>query len=239
MSRQWQIPGGAYINEAAVRQWQIPGGPYINDTFVSGATTMPAAAGTFTLSGKDAAFSYSGDAPALAAETATPFVLTGFAAGLKIGKKVTAATGTFVLSVAPSLSDHEHDVDKGEFSLTGIAAVLAHGHKLVAANGSFTLTGNEFVGVPSTIDPTLGAETGSFSLTGNAATLSRAAITLAAGSGSFTLTGGNIVSAFLFSVETGDFDLTGAGVTLTTGGRTRWNRRADPTTGWQRRTGRE
>lgn len=32
--RQYQLPGGPYVNETALRQYQIPGGPYINESFL-------------------------------------------------------------------------------------------------------------------------------------------------------------------------------------------------------------
>jgi hypothetical protein len=41
--RQYQIPGGPFVNETDERQYQIPGGPYINETAgaaPSGAPTL-------------------------------------------------------------------------------------------------------------------------------------------------------------------------------------------------------
>jgi hypothetical protein len=237
MAREWQIPGGPYINEAAVRQWQIPGGPYINDTFVSGASTMPAAVGTFTLTGRDAEFDYSGDNPILDADTATPYVVSGgnFTV-LRRGKTIVGAVGTFELEVAPSLSDVELDAEKGTFTLTGIATGLAHGYKITAAVGTFTLTGGEFVGIPSSSQKTLGAETGVFTLTGIDATLARESVTLTAETGEFELTGIDIVGGYEFSVETGEFVIDDKTATFTIGGPTRWTRRTRPVTGWQRRS---
>jgi hypothetical protein len=237
MAREWQIPGGPYINEATVRQWQIPGGPYLNDTFVSGATTMPAAVGTFNLTGQDASFAYSGDNPILDADTSTPFVVSGgnFTA-LRRGKTVTAVTGTFTLSVAPSYSDVEQDAAVTAFTLTGNAAGLAKGYKFAAAVGTFTLIGSEAVLIPSTSQETLGAETGVFTLTGIAATLARESVTLSAGAGEFELTGIDIVGGYVFSVETGEFVIDDKTADFTLGGRTRWTRRATPVTGWQRRS---
>ena len=45
MARQWQSPGGAYVNESGiVRQWQSPGGAYINEPaggpVLSGGVTL-------------------------------------------------------------------------------------------------------------------------------------------------------------------------------------------------------
>jgi hypothetical protein len=237
MARQWQIPGGPYINETNVRQWQIPMGPFVNETFVAGATTMTAAVGTFTLTGRDASFSESSGSQVLTAQTATPYVVSGGNLTiLRRGKAVISAVGAFTLSVAPSLSDVELDAEKGTFTLTGITTGLAHGHKLTAARGTFTFTGNEVVLTPSSTPVVLGAETGIFTLTGNNATLSRESVILTAATGSFTLTGFDILGAAVFSVEAGEFVLDGQTATLTIGGPTRWTRRTRPVTGWQRRS---
>lgn len=32
MSREYQVPGGPYVNETSSRQYQLPGGSYINET---------------------------------------------------------------------------------------------------------------------------------------------------------------------------------------------------------------
>jgi hypothetical protein len=237
MARQSQIPGGPYLNEDTTRQSQIPGWSFVNETFVSGATTITAAVGTFTLSGKDASFSKSTGNQTLTAQTATPFVVAGgnFTI-LRKGRQVTAAPATFVLSVAPSLSDVEHDVEKGAFTLTGNAAGLIQGYKITAALGTFTFTGNEVVLTPSATPVVLGAETGVFELVGNDATLSRESVTLTAETGEFVLTGIEIISAIVFSVETGEFVIDDKTASFTIGGRTRWTRRTTPVTGWQRRT---
>jgi hypothetical protein len=44
MARQYQIPGGPYINETGTRQYQLPGGPYVNET-VSAASGSGVASG--------------------------------------------------------------------------------------------------------------------------------------------------------------------------------------------------
>jgi hypothetical protein len=200
---------------------------------------MPAAVGTFNLSGQTSdEFRYSGDNPVLTAQTATPFVVSGgnFTI-LRRGKTVTAVTGTITLSVAPSLSDVELDAAVGTFAPSVSAtAGLAHGYKISAARGTFTFTGNEVVLTPSSTPVVLGAETGIFTLTGNNATLSRESVILTAATGSFTLTGFDILGAAVFSVEAGEFVLDGQTATLTIGGPTRWTRRTRPVTGWQRRS---
>lgn len=233
MARQWQIPGGPYLNEDATRQWQIPGAGFVNETSAAGSTTMPADAGSFTLSGKDADLTASSDP--LRADTALPFNVTGFAAGLIYGKKITAVTGSFVFSGAPSLSDHEHDVEKGAFSLTGVAAVLRFGHSLTAERGAFSFTGSEVVFIASPAKK-LSAETGAFVMTGMDATLSRVATSMAAEKGTFTLTGGSIPGTLVFAADSGSFTLSGRDATLTFRGRTSWTRKGrDPSTVWNRK----
>jgi hypothetical protein len=37
MTRQYQIPGGTFVNETGARQWQIPGGHFVNETVVAAA----------------------------------------------------------------------------------------------------------------------------------------------------------------------------------------------------------
>jgi hypothetical protein len=200
---------------------------------------MPAAVGTFNLSGQTSdEFRYSGDNPVLTAQTATPFVVSGgnFTI-LRRGKTVTAVTGTITLSVAPSLSDVELDAAVGTFAPSVSAtAGLAHGYKISAARGTFTFTGNEVILTPSSTPDVLGAETGIFTLIGNDATLSRESVILVAGTGEFELTGGDIISAIVFSVETGEFLVDDKTASFTLGGPTRWTRRTTPVTGWQRRS---
>jgi hypothetical protein len=237
MARQSQIPGGPFLNEDTTRQSQIPGWSFVNETFVTGATTMPAAVGTFTLTGIDASFSESAGSQVLTAQTATPYVVSGGNLTiLRRGKTVISAVGAFTLSVAPSLSDVELDAEKGTFTLTGITTGLAHGYKITAAVGTFTLIGSEAVLIPSTSQETLGAETGVFTLTGIAATLARESVTLSAGAGEFELTGIDIVGGYVFSVETGEFLIDDKTAAFTIGGPTRWTRRTTPVTGWQRRS---
>lgn len=59
MARQYQIPGGPYINETGTNDYQIPGGPYINETVAAAGITFDAASN----SGDQAATNtYSGSA---------------------------------------------------------------------------------------------------------------------------------------------------------------------------------
>lgn len=231
---QRQIPGGPYVNETGTRQGQTLGGAYLNDT-ASGVThySMPADRGTFILTRNPATLTPSAS-QTLPADTATPYNVTGFAAGLYYGFTMQASTGSFTFSGAPSLSDHEHDVEKGTFSLTGIAASLRWAPKITAARGTFTLTGNEFVGIPGAADPVISANTGAFTFTGNAATLSRPTTTIEAETGAFTFTGYQIVGSLLMTAETGSFTFTGNESSRIITGRTPWTRRTTPSTSWTR-----
>jgi hypothetical protein len=227
------IPSGPFINETGTSQAQVPGGPFINDTFASGALTMPAGTGSFALTGQDAVFSDSGEDPVLVAASG-PFVLGGIAAGLVRGYRITAEKGTFELAGAPSLSDHEVDVETGTFSLTGNDASFRFGHVLTSAKGTFALTVNDVVLVASPLNKAIQAETGTFVLTGNDTTITLGSKTLPADSGEFTVSGGEIHADYSFSAESGSFTLTVNASTLTFAGRTVWNRVSNPSTTWTR-----
>jgi hypothetical protein len=233
-----QIPGSAYLNEVGTAQRQIPGGGFANETASTVNTTLPAVSGTFDFDGYDAVF-LAPDNPIMAASVALPFNVTGFAAGLRYGFTMAADFESFDLSVAPSLSDHEHDVETDSFDLTGNDAILRLGRVLDADRGPFDFTGNEFVGVPGGVtpqQPTMLAERGPFDLTGFDGTFPRDAITVVAESGEFTLTGGTIPGEILFSVDSGSFTLTGNDATLTYAARTVWTRVSDHSTTWTRLT---
>jgi hypothetical protein len=231
---QRQIPGGVLLNESGTQQSQVPGGSFVNGS--TGAFSMPAAVGSFALTGID--FTGIPDAAqSLDADTALPFVLTGFAVGLSRGYIITAAQGSFALEVAPSLSDFQVTSEYGNFSLTGNDVVFAHGYLLTAESGPFVLTGNEVTfDAPEHTNPPLQAETGSFSLAGQDATLIRLTNSMEAESGTFTLDGYPIVGATVFSVDAGEFVLTGGAATFTIGGgNPGWARRAEVSTTWTRR----
>jgi hypothetical protein len=232
---QRQIPGGKLVDEVGSQQFQIPGGSFINETLSASTLSIPANSGAFALSGKDVTFDFFEDLNILNAETLT-IIVSGNAAILS-GLRLAAATGSFALSVAPSLSDVQITAATTSFALTGFDATLTNSYRVVtAAVGTFTFLGNEVVmEAPTTPNAfPMSAETGSFAFTGVDATLIRISQTLTAETGSFELTGYTMVGASSFTVETGSFVLTGNAATFPVNEITEWTRRSSPTTTWTR-----
>jgi hypothetical protein len=232
---QRQIPGSRLVDEAGSQQFQIPGGSFINETLSASTLTFAANTGAFVLSAPDISFSVFELTNILTAERAT-FLVAGNAATLG-GFQITAATGTFTLSVAPSLSDVQVTAAAASFTLTGFDATLTNSYRVVtAAVGTFTFLGNEAVltETATPTNPVIPAETGSFAFSGKDATLIRISQTLTAATGSFELTGYTMVGASSFTVETGSFVLSGKAATFALNEVTEWTRRSSPTTTWTR-----
>lgn len=128
-------------------------------------TTLTADAGSFTLSGQDAALSFTravisesgsftttGQAAALLqakrlASEAGTFALTGQQAALRVSRRLTAQAGTFTLTdqSATLQATRSLTTQAGSFTLTGQSAVLARVRSITAQAGSFTLTGQSAV----------------------------------------------------------------------------------------------
>jgi len=131
--------------------------------------------------------------PTMIAEPGS-FTLTGNAAGLRVARRLTASTGTFVLtgndttltySGGGGPTHYTLTADTGTFVLTGNAAALRVARRITASPGGYTLTGNA---AGLRVARQLIAQTGSYTLTGRAAGLT-VARRLVAQAGSFVLTG--------------------------------------------------
>lgn len=188
--------------------------------------TLPAATGTFALTGESVTLTGPSTTFTLAAAAGT-FALTGEAATLAAVTATTftllAFSGTFNLTGAPSSSVFSLPAAEGSFALTGEAVTLTGPssppviYTLLANAGRFNLTGAN-----SSSDFSLPATAGSFGLTGFSATLSEAggSFTLSAGTGNFTFTGEPVTfsapapGTFTLAAQVGLFALLGESVTL-------------------------
>jgi hypothetical protein len=232
---QRQIPGGRLVDEVGSQQFQIPGGSFINETLSASTLTFAANTGAFVLDAPETSFDLFELNNILTAETLT-IIVSGNAAILS-GLRIAANTGSFTLSVAPSLSDVQVTAAAASFTLTGFDATLTNSYRVVtAAVGTFQFLGNEVVMLAPTTPNVfpMSAETGSFAFSGKDATLIRISQTLTAETGSFTLTGYTMVGSSSFTVETGSFVLTGNAATFPVNEITEWTRRSNPTTTWTR-----
>lgn len=154
--------------------------------------------------------------PVMAADVGT-FTLTGEAASLKAGRKLTAAYGSFALAgqdvtlTYTSAGHYTLTAGTGTFTLTGEDAGLRRALKLAAAYGTFTLSGQD---VTLTYVQhgayTLTAAYGSFTLTGQDTTFLRG-LRLPASVGTFTLTGqaANLKRGLRLVAALGTYTLTG------------------------------
>jgi hypothetical protein len=231
---QRQIPGSVLVDEVGSRQYQIPGGSFINETLNASTLSIPANSGSFTFTGRDVTFDFAENNNILTAERLT-IIVSGQAVILS-NLRIAANTWAFTLSVAPSLSDVQVTSARGQFALAGIAASLTQQSLMSAAKGTFTFLGNEAVLIAPTTPNAIpmSAETGSFTFTGKDATLIRISQTLTAETGSFELTGYTMVGSSSFTVETGSFVLTGNAATFPVNEITEWTRRTNPSTTWTR-----
>jgi hypothetical protein len=124
---------------------------------------------------------------------ARSFALTGAAAGLTIGRKVTASQGTFTLAgsdatlTKSTAAGYTLAASVGSFSLAGQPIGLPLGRKITAAQGAFSLTGIDLVLRSTRI---MAASYGTYGLTGIAIRLVTTRI-VTASTRSFTLTGIN------------------------------------------------
>lgn len=165
---------------------------------------VPAASGAYTLTADYGSFSLSGTAATLTAQ-----------------RKVTADSGSFALTGTSAVLKHNHVLaaNSGSIALTGTAATLTYtpvgGYTLPANGGSFSLSGTAASLLASR---KVVAGSGSFTLTGTAATLSLVKL-LTAGSGSFTLSGtaATFAKTNVLVAGEGAYSLVGTSATLTHG----------------------
>lgn len=131
-----------------------------------GAITMPAAQGSYTITGNAATLRVSRKLVA----SPGAYTITGAAAGLRAGRKAAAAQGVY--------------------TLTGNPASLRVARRLIASPGTYAITGNAANLVKGTPPPSyvMPAAQGNYTITGRAATL-RIARRLVAAPGSYALTG--------------------------------------------------
>ena len=167
--------------------------------------TMQADAGSFTLTGQDAAIAvqrYIG-------LDAGSFTLTGQDIAFGLVKILTADAGSFTLTGQDAVLQAARvlTADAGTFTLTGEDAALTRALIMAADAGSFALTGQDVV---FGLVKIMTADAGSFTLTGQDAVL-QASRVLTADAGSFTLTGeeAGLVAGSVITAEAGMFTLTG------------------------------
>lgn len=185
------------------------------------AYSMPAAQGSYALTGQDVQFSEnlggrdtSGlvvgssaswiGASYVGAKDASPggggspysmpaaqgsYSLSGQAAALRVARRLTAAQGSYTLNgqaVALRLGKNMAAA-QGSYALTGQATAFARGRRLVAAQGSYAITGQDGL-----VDIVMAAAAGSYALNGQDVGLTYSgagARTMPAAQGSYTLTG--------------------------------------------------
>ena len=193
----------------------VPGG--------GGGYTMPAALGTYSLTGNDAGIK--ADRKILAAQSS--FALTGNDTGLKADRKILAAQSSFALTgnVALFKASRKLIASLGSFGLTGNDVALTYygsNKVLNAATGVFTLTANNAV---LAANRKLVAQSSSFSLSPNSAIL-KVARKLAASVATYSFTGNSVGFTYgsgqlRLTASTGVFTLTGLPVVFTSGSYTR------------------
>lgn len=191
-----------------------------NDAALRRGYALTANLGTFTLTGNDAGLRAARQMPAAVGS----FTLTGIATGLRAARRLTASPGAFVLTGNDATLTYSGaggggytlTADAGTFTLTGHAAALRVARQITAGAGAYTLTGNA-AGLRAARK--LLADAGSYTLTGNTAGL-RAGRQMAAQAGSYTLTGNaaGLSAARRLIAQAGGFVLTGLSAVLTYSG---------------------
>jgi hypothetical protein len=169
MSREYLTPAG-YVNETDTRQYLNAGGTYVNETSATGAFSISADAGSFSIAGTAASLEYG---HRLAADSGS-YSISGTAASLEVGREVAADSGSYAISgtAASLLVGREVAADSGSLSIGGTAASLEYGHVIAAAAGAYSISGAD-----ATLTHTqpgaysIAAESGSFSISGTNAEL--------------------------------------------------------------------
>ena len=179
----------------------VPGG---------GATTMVAAQGSYTLTGKAATTTK--DTPVVAAQGS--YALTGKDAITSRTKSIPADQGAYALTgqAANTLWGHAFAAAQGSYALTGQAAITVKDTPITAAQGSYSLSGQAAILLWNHL---VAATQGSYTLTGKDAA-TRQGSTLTAVQGAYTLTGkaADLLWDHLIAAVQGSYALTGQAVVL-------------------------
>lgn len=140
----------------------------------SGAFTLTAAAGSYSISGQAATLLKS----RILTAAAGSYTISGQAASLKVGYKLTA--------------------DAGSYSISGQAATILHNSVLTAVAGSYAISGQAAALLKSRI---VVADAGAYAISGQAASIvytpAAGAFTLAANAGSYAISGQD--AAFVYT----------------------------------------
>jgi hypothetical protein len=172
--------------------------------------------GSYTLTGQAATLTLG---RRLTAEAGT-YSLTGVDAALRADRRITGAAGAYSLTgVAAGLrADRRLTGDQGTYSLTGVAADLLYSgvggspYTLTAAAGTYSLTG---VAAALRADRRVAGTAGAYSLTGVAAGL-RADRRMAGGTGTYSLAGvaAGLARGLRVAAAAGTYTLTGQSAAL-------------------------
>ncbi len=224
----WILTRGVTSLDKDVRSWR----PYVDITSntasgytiytpdsASGTSTfgylISAAKGTFTLSGKAAAFRCT----KLLSLSPGSFVLTGRDANLLAGRKTSAAVGSFTLTgnAASLLAGRKLSLDSGVFSLVGRDAALTIGRVIAAQRGAFSLVGLDTQLLSAHKES---CDAGTFALAGQSALL-LVGRRLSADASSLAVTGQDAAltytptsGAYSLTAEPGPFSLSGGDAAL-------------------------
>ncbi len=213
----WALHNKVWTDQQ-IRQWSCdPFGPFRMADEVGlfvpaavAATTMVAAQGSYTLTGKAANTLWG---HAFAASQGS-YTLTGKAAITVKDTPITAAQGSYALTGQASnlLWGHLVDAVQGSYALTGQAAVLSRQVTIVADQGSYALNGQ----AADLKRHLVLAAQGSYALTGQAAVISRQ-VTIVGAQGSYTLTGqaADLLWGHLVAAAQGSYALTGQAAVTT------------------------
>ena len=195
-------------------------------------TTLPAAAGSYTITGTAAAFLRKQVAAAGA------YNITGTAATLV--RTQTAAAGSYTLTGTAATFVRKQTAAAGAYNITGTAATFVANRVLPAAAGAYTITGTaaNFVATANFVLPAaagaytitgaaaafivggnavLATDPGAYTITGTPATfIAGVTTTIAAGAGAYTITGSpaTLVTANYLAAGAGSYALTGTAATF-------------------------
>jgi len=203
---------------------------------VAGVALMPADAGSYTLSGQSVTTTKDSNEACVKGSLS----LAGQAAGLILGRAISAAVGVFYLLAVvkpPTLkrtaqtiaglgafvlagqsaalaADTTIPADAGTYTLSGQTATLAVGYAEVATNGVFTLSAGD---TPLTKDSTEISVSGAFTLGGDVTTL-QAERNETAATGIYLLAGqdADFIPGFGLDAISGTYILAGQAATLST-----------------------
>lgn len=219
--RLWVVPAssGAYSLTADAGSYSLTG----QDVALLASRSLAAAQGSYTLTGQDAAL--------LRLFTLTAaqgsYSLSGQAVALAASRLIAAGQGSYTLTgqAVGLLASWVLAAGQGAYALTGQAAGLTYtplgSYSLLADAGSYTLTGQAVGLLASRV---LAAAAGSYSLSGQDVGLTYtpagASYTLTADAGGYALTGQDIAFArtYVLTAASGSYTLTGRAVTFSYSG---------------------